>query len=62
MNLIMATTYIVEQTPEGRKFIDELKERNKGFVTKEKESTTSIVLEVTHHLVLEAEETNGQRL
>ena len=42
------TSYIIEQSEEGEKLANELKERNKGFVTKFKESTTSIVIETTY--------------
>lgn len=42
------TTYIIEQSEEGKKLAEELKDRNKGFVTKFKESTTAITVETTY--------------
>ena len=44
------TTYIIEQSEEGKKLANELKKRNKGFVTKFKESTTAIVIETTYNI------------
>ena len=44
------TTYIIEQSEEGKKLAKELKDRNKGFVTDFKESTTSIVIETTYNV------------
>lgn len=44
------TTYIIEQSEEGKKLAEELKERNKGFVTKFKESTTAVVIETTYNI------------
>lgn len=49
------TSYIIEQSEEGRKLATELKDRNKGFVTKFKESTTSIVIETTYDVEVEPE-------
>ena len=42
------TTYIIEQSAEGKKLAEELKDRNKGFVTKFKESTTAITVETAY--------------
>lgn len=42
------TSYIIEQSEEGKKLAEELKDRNKGFVTKFKESTTTIIVETTY--------------
>lgn len=44
------TSYIIEQSEEGKKLANELKKRNKGFVTKLKESTTAIVIETTYNV------------
>lgn len=42
------TSYIIEQSEEGKRLAEELKDRNKGFVTKFKESTTAITVETTY--------------
>lgn len=42
------TSYIIGQSEEGKKLANELKKRNKGFVTKFKESTTAITVETTY--------------
>ena len=49
------TSYIIEQSEEGKKLANELKERNKGFVTKLKESTTAIVIETAYNVEVEPE-------
>lgn len=42
------TSYIIEQSEEGKKLAEELKDRNEGFVTEFKESTTAITVETTY--------------
>lgn len=51
----MANTIVVPQCEDGVRFINELKEKNKGHISKFKEDTTTILLETTYNVVLEME-------
>lgn len=59
MLLTEIKTYILPQNSEGQSFAKGLIERNKEYISKFKESTTSIVVEITYHFSvdIEAEET-----
>lgn len=52
----VATTTVVPQCEDGVKFINELKEKNKGHISKFKESTATILLETTYWMEVEMEE------
>lgn len=49
----VATTTVVPQCEDGVKFINELKEKNKGHISKFKESTATILLETTYNVEIE---------
>lgn len=51
----MANTIVVPQCEDGVKLINELKEINKGHISKFKESTATILLETTYNVELEME-------
>lgn len=52
----VATTTVVPQCEDGVKFINELKEKNKGHISKFKESTATILLETAYNVEIEMEE------
>lgn len=54
----VATTTVVPQCEDGVKFINELKEKNKGHISKFKESTATILLETTYNVEIEMGEEN----
>lgn len=56
----VATTTVVPQCEDGVKFINELKERNKGHISKFKESTATILLETTYNVVVEMEDDGNE--
>lgn len=49
----VATTTVVPQCEDGVKFINELKEKNKGHISKFKEDTATILLEATYIVEVE---------
>lgn len=52
----VATTTVVPQCEDGVRFINELKKKNKGHISKFKESTATILLETTYNVEIEMEE------
>lgn len=49
----VATTTVVPQCEDGVKFINELKKKNKGHISKFIEDTATILLETTYNVVVE---------
>lgn len=49
----VATTTVVPQCEDGVKFINELKEKNKGHISKFIEDTATILLETTYNVEIE---------
>lgn len=52
----VATTTVVPQCEDGVKLINELKEKNKGHISKFIEDTATILLEATYNVEIEMEE------